>query len=264
MIAERVWFNSGAYRLSGNFFVPDSTSEKPLPGLIYCSGFPGDKESALKIAKGLSDGGYYVLEFDFRGIRESEGELDFASQVDDLKAGLTYFETRKEVNKEWIGVVGHCYGGMMAIVTAAKDLRIKAVAVWDTPGNYKRSLRALRSLHGSIFMRIYAWSKRSQYRGKHIIDQMKNLGHLDPMDHVKEISPRPLLIIHRKNDFLAPVDHAHEIYKQAGEPKKLVIAEGRMHSDRDPFFSSAERENGAIRITLNWLNDILKTSAATV
>ena len=95
-----------------------------------------------------------------------------------------------------IGVVGHCYGGMIAIVTDAKDPRIKAVAVWDTPGNYTRSLRDLRSLHGSIFMRIYAWSKRSRYRGKHVIDQMKNLSHLDPMDHVKEISPRPLLIIH--------------------------------------------------------------------
>lgn len=258
MAAEKVWFNSGRYRLSGDFLVPDSTSEKPMPGLIYCSGFPGDKESAVKIAKGLSDGGYSVLEFDFRGIRESEGELEFGSQVDDLKAALTYLETRKEVNRELIGVVGHCYGGMIAIVTAAKDLRIKAVAVWDTPANYKRGLTALRSLRGNIFMKIYAWSKRSQYRSKHVIDQMKNLGHLDPMDHVKEISPRPLLIIHRKKDFMMPVDHAHEIYEQAEEPKKLVIAEGRMHSDRDPFFSSAEREDGAIRITLEWLNSVLK------
>lgn len=146
MIMERVWFNSGEYRLSGNFFAPDSASEKPLPGLIHCSGFPGDKKSVLKIAEALSDGGYSVLEFDFRGIRESEGELDFASQVDDLKSALTYLETRKEVNKELVGVVGHCYGGMIGIVTAAKDLRIKAVAVWDTPANYKRSLGNMRSL----------------------------------------------------------------------------------------------------------------------
>jgi len=60
------------------------------------------------------------------------------------------------------------------------------------------------------------------------------------------------------------VIHAHELYKQAGEPKKLVIAEGWKHYDNDPFYSSAERENGAIRITLDWLNDVLKTSAAIV
>ena len=262
MTIERVWFNSGLYRLSGNFFAPDSASEKPLPGLIYCSGFPGDKESALKIAKALSDGGYSVLEFDYRGIRESEGEVDFTSQVDDLKSALTYLETRKEVKKELIGVVGHCYGGMIGIVTAAKDLRIKAVAVWDTPGNYKRSLRAMRSSVGNIYMRMYIWLQRSQYRGKNILDQMKNLSHLEPMDHVKEISPRPLLIIHRKKDLIVPVDHAHEIYEQAEEPKKLVISEGWMHYDKDPFFSSAERENGAIRTTLDWLKEVLKTSAA--
>jgi len=259
---ERVWFNSGPYRLSGDFFTPDSASEKPLPGLIYCSGFPGDKESALKIAKALSGGGYSVLEFDYRGIRESEGEVDFTSQVDDLKSALTYLEARKEVKKELIGVVGHCYGGMMGIVTAAKDLRIKAVAAWDTPGNYKRSLKAMRSPVGNIYMRMYIWLQRSQYRGRNILDQMKNLSHLDPMDYVKEISPKPLLIIHRKNDLNVPVDHAHEIYEEAGEPKKLVIAEGWMHYDKDPFFSSAEIENGAIRTTLDWLKEALNASAA--
>jgi len=146
MIAEKAWFSSGPYRLSGNFFAPDSASEKPLPGLIYCSGFPGDKESVLKIAEGLSGGGYSVLEFDYRGVRESEGGVDFASEVDDLKAALTYLETRKEVNKEWIGVAGHCMGGAIAIVAAAKDQRIKAVAAWATSGNYKRWIRSQRSL----------------------------------------------------------------------------------------------------------------------
>jgi fermentation-respiration switch protein FrsA (DUF1100 family) len=78
---------------------------------------------------------------------------------------------------------------------------------------------------------------------------------------VKEISPRPSLIIRQKKDRFVPVDHAHEIYQQAGERKKPVIAEGRRHSDRDPFFSSVKRENCAIRITLDWLNEVLKTSA---
>jgi len=91
------------------------------------------------------------------------------------------------------------------------------------------------------------------------LDQLKNLGPLDPLNYVKEISPRPLLITHRKNDFLAPVIHAHELYEQAGKPKKLVIAKGWKHYDSDPFFSSSEREDGAIRITLDWLRGILKT-----
>jgi fermentation-respiration switch protein FrsA (DUF1100 family) len=78
------------------------------------------------------------------------------------------------------------------------------------------------------------------------------------MMRAKEISPRPLLIIHRKRGFLASVHHAHDIYAQAEEAKRIVIAEGWAHNDGDPFFSSAERENGAIRISRDWLNDVFK------
>jgi len=257
MTPERVSFNSGKYRLFGTFFVPESV-KKPLPSLVYCSGFPGDWDSAVKIAEGLSNGGYCALAFDFRGIRESEGEVDFASQIDDLKAALTYLETIPEVNKDSIGVVGHCMGGQVALVTAAKDPRVKAVVVWDTPGNYKRSLRRMRSLRGRIFFMIYPWSKRSQYRGKDIADQSRGLGKMDPMDYVKQISPRPLLIIHRRWDRVVSARHAHELYEQAEEPKKIVIAKGRSHTDSDSFYSSAERGDGAIKTTLDWLGSVLR------
>lgn len=53
-------------------------------------------------------------------------------------------------------------------------------------------------------------------------------------------------MIHRKKDFLAPAHQAHNIYEQAEEPKKLATDEGWVHYDMDPFFSSAERANGAI------------------
>lgn len=240
-------FNSGPFQLTGKFFAPDYASEKPLPGLIYCSGFPGSERS-FRIANALSDRGYSVLKLNYRGIRESEGEVDFASQVDDVKAGLTYLETRMEVNRELIGIVGHSAGGALAIVTTAKDLRVKAVAVWDAIGNYERFLKFMLSLHGNIMMRLDAWLCRREYRGKNIINQMKNLGHLNvsPRDYVGEISPRPLLIVHRRNDFLVPVQHAYDLYEKAGDPKKLVIVEGRMHSVTEEM----------IRLTIDWFNSI--------
>lgn len=253
---ERLLIESGSHHLASWFFAPDSAPQSPLPGLVYCSGFPGS-EYGLKIGKALSNGGYAVLKFDYRGIRESEGELDFASQGDDLKAGLTYLETRQDVNRNLIGVVGHSAGAAVAIVTAARDPRIKAVAVWGALGNYKRFLRFLRSLHGSIAMKLDIWLSRSQYRGKHVFDQMMSLGQFDPMDHVMEISPRPLLIIHQRHEIWAPVQHAYDLYQEAREPKKLVIVEGWRHSGSKSFYS-AERKDGAIRMTLDWLSSVLK------
>jgi len=109
-----------------------------------------------------------------------------------------------------------------------------------------------------IFFAIYPWLKGSQYRGKDIVDQLRNLGKMDPMDYVNQIAPRPLLIIHRRSDLGASVRHAHELYEQAEEPKKIVIAKGMGHMDSDPFYSSAKREDGAIKTTLAWFDSVLR------
>jgi hypothetical protein len=247
---ERVGLNSGPFQLTGKLLVPDHASEKPLPGLIYCCGFPGSEQHILRIAKALSHGGYSVLSLNYRGFRESEGEVDFASQVDDVKAGLTYLETRMEVNRELIGIVGHSAGGALAIGTAAQDLRIKAVAVWGALGNYELFLKFLLSLHGNLMMRLDTWLCRRKYRRKNIIDQMKSIlsQNVSPLDDVGEISPRPLLIIHQRNDFSMPAQHAYDLYERAGDPKKLVIVEGRNHSVTD----------GMIKLTIDWFNCIFR------
>jgi len=243
---EKVGLNSGPFQLTGKFFAPHYAPEQPLPGLIYCSGFPGS-EQCFRIAKALSDGGYAVLKLNYRGIRESEGEVDFASQVDDVKAGLTYLETRVEINREQIGIVGHSAGGSVAILTAASDLRIKAVAVWAAVANYELFLKFLLSPHGNLMTRLDNWLGRREYRGKNIIDQMKSiLLTPPPKDYVEKISPRPLLIIHQKNDLFVPAQHAYGLYERAGDPKKLVIVEGRMHSVTERM----------IKLTIDWFNSV--------
>lgn len=248
MIEERAKFNSGPFQLTGKFFAPEYASEKPLPALIYCCGFPGS-EMSFRIAKTLSDGGYSVLALNYRGIRESEGEVDFASQVDDVKAGLTYLETRVEVKRELIGIVGHSAGGALAILTAAQDLRIKAVAVWGAIGNYERFLRFLLSPHGNIMMRLDGWFGRREYRGRNIMNQMKSFltQNPPPIDCVSRISPRPLLIVHEKNDMFVSAHHASDLYERAGDPKKLVIVKGRTHSVTEEM----------IRLTIDWFKSIL-------
>ena len=68
-----------------------------------------------------------------------------------------------------------------------------------------------------------------------------------------KLSPRPLLIIHRRNERIISLPHAYELERHAGQPKMLVVAEERMHMDSDSFFSSCERRDEAIKLTLDWL-----------
>ncbi len=254
---EEVWFKSNGFRLSGTLCIPKDVTEKKVPGLIYCSGFAGYKKSRKKIIQGLCHSGYVVFTFDFRGIRKSEGKLDFAAQVDDLKAAITYLQSRKEVD-DTIIVVGMCVGGAVAICTAAQDQRIKAVAVWDTPIFSQHELDRMLKLPGSISTRIHGFYHSWHVRGTlGYIKKAWAWAKINPIEDISDISPRPLLIIHRKNDVVVPSESAHSLYNKAKEPnKKLIIAEGRNHSELAAFFTSTEKKDGAITLTLDWLTRI--------
>jgi hypothetical protein len=52
---------------------------------------------------------------------------------------------------------------------------------------------------------------------------MKNLSHLDPMNHMDETSPGPLLIVREKNDPFARVQHAYDLYEQTEESKGGIL-----------------------------------------
>lgn len=46
---------------------------------------------------------------------------------------------------------------------------------------------------------------------------------------VRQISPRPILLMHGTQDDLVPVVHSERIYEKALEPKQLWIAEDAWH-----------------------------------
>ena len=252
---EEVWFKSNDFELAGTLCIPKGATKKKFPGLIYCSGFAGYKKSRMKIIQGLCNSGdYVVFTFDFRGIRKSEGKLDFAAQVDDLKAAITYLQSRKEVDDRII-VVGMCLGGAVAICTAAQDQRIKAVAIWDTPVLSQPDLDRMLKLPGAISTRIHGF-----YHSWHVSGTMGYnkkawaWAKINPIECISNISPRPLLIIHRKNDIQVPSRYAHVLYDKAREPKKLIMVDGRNHSELADFFTSTDKKDGAINLTLDWLS----------
>ncbi len=135
----------------------------------------------------------------------------------------------------------------------ARDHRVRAVAVWDTVGDIREQVETLVfRITWGLYVTLWA---RNVHGKRGMNEKVKEAAvKLNPVDCIGRISPRPLLIIHREKDMMAPVDYAYELERNAGQPKELVIAEGRMHSDSDSFFSSKDRDDGAIRLTLDWLN----------
>ncbi|MCJ7578237.1 MAG: alpha/beta fold hydrolase, partial [candidate division Zixibacteria bacterium] len=84
------------------------------------------------LAHTLSNSGILVLRYDKRGVGKSEGDFKTASLSDlvsDVKAGILYLKSRKDVDTSRICLIGHSEGAVIAPMIAAEDKSIKAIVL---------------------------------------------------------------------------------------------------------------------------------------
>lgn len=129
--------------LAGTLTVPRSGGPFPVALLITGSG-PQDRDEALMghkpfliLSDYLTRRGIAVLRVDDRGVAKSTGNfatattLDFA---DDVRAGIAYLKTRKEIDPKKIGLIGHSEGGLIGPMVAAKSPDVAFVVMMAGPG----------------------------------------------------------------------------------------------------------------------------------
>ncbi len=116
--------------LDGTLTLPKNAM-RGVPAVVLVSGSgPQDRDETLfghkpfhVIADYLTRKGIAVLRYDDRGIGGSTGEYQYGTHMDfatDAAAALAYLRTRKEIDPEKIGIVGHSEGGMIAPIVATK------------------------------------------------------------------------------------------------------------------------------------------------
>jgi pimeloyl-ACP methyl ester carboxylesterase len=78
----------------------------------------------LVIADYLTRNGIAVLRYDDRGFAQSTGDFKTATTADfaaDVESAIAYLKTRREINANKIGLVGHSEGGVIAPMVAARS-----------------------------------------------------------------------------------------------------------------------------------------------
>jgi pimeloyl-ACP methyl ester carboxylesterase len=91
----------------------------------------------LVLADHLTRNGIAVLRYDDRGNGRSTGDFKAATTEDlatDAESAITYLKTRKEINKNAIGLAGHSEGGMIAAMIASKTNDLGFVVLLAAPG----------------------------------------------------------------------------------------------------------------------------------
>lgn len=114
--------------LAGTLTYPKEGTDFPAVVMITGSGAQDRDELAfnhkpfLVISDHLTKNGIAVLRFDDRGVGKSKGVFSGATSKDfaqDAIAAVEYLKTRKEINKNQIGLIGHSEGGTIAPMIAA-------------------------------------------------------------------------------------------------------------------------------------------------
>ncbi len=122
--------------LAGTFTYPKGARNLPAVTLISGSG-PNDRDCDylehkpfLVIADFLTKNGIAVLRYDKRGIGQSTGDYATATSVDfarDVEFAVTYLKSRKEIDKDKIGLIGHSEGGIIAPMVAEKSKDVRYI-----------------------------------------------------------------------------------------------------------------------------------------
>ena len=62
-----------------------------------------------------------------------------------------------------------------------------------------------------------------------------------PAEAAAQIAPTPFLVVHGDQDVYFPVDHAHQLYEAASDPKELWVIPGFGHAERGVDKALADR-----------------------
>ena len=160
-IEEVVFKNINAgITLAGTLTSPPSEGKFPAVLLLSGSGAQDRDEAAfghrpfLVLADYLTRRGIAVLRVDDRGVGGSTGDFDEATAMDyaaDAMAGVAYLKSRKEINHDLIGLVGHSEGGMIASMVAVQSPDIAFIVLIASPGlaikemEYSEQARTLKA-----------------------------------------------------------------------------------------------------------------------
>jgi cephalosporin-C deacetylase-like acetyl esterase len=211
-------------KVTGLLSVPKNSNQPP-PVIILLHG-KGDRKTVDYIEFGntmLTNAGYAVLRLDFEehgDRKENDYDFDFTGDtkywtrnvisqtVFDLQRAVDFIETRKELDAARIGFYGISLGGVAGTIFCGLDKRVKVPVIVLAGGQ-------LNLIYGKKALSAEA----KEYTGI-----------IEPKNFVKQIAPRPLLMMNAENDDIIKPIMSKLLYKKAKNPKEIIWYPAKHHT----------------------------------
>jgi dienelactone hydrolase len=137
--------SAGGVKIAGTFYPASGQSS---PAILMLHQWMSDRHSYDDLAKRMQAKGFAVLTIDGRGFGESvkaaNGSAIAPSKSDEMVAGMKadvnaafeFLSKQDNVSPTRIGIVGASYGSSLALICAADNEKVKAVALLSPGVNY--------------------------------------------------------------------------------------------------------------------------------
>lgn len=241
-------------RLPG-YFLPALDVEGPAPALIYLNGADSLSEEVYFTAgRAAQEFGYNFLMFNAPGVGLTLYELGLPTRPDCEKfvtPVVDYLESRPEVDRDRIGLIGESFAGYLLPRAAAFEKRIKACAVWSPI--YEFNLEQFWSVAPAPFK-------------DHLIRLLGARDEQDVFEKAKAYTLKgvaeqitcPIYLLQGSEDWLIyrPIEAALRIAREAKGPATVRIIErdegvgGALHCQKDNL-------HVAHLETFNWFMEVL-------
>jgi uncharacterized protein len=214
--AEVVDFHAAdGVRLSGWFLPaigqPSRSGADPTPGpaVLICNGNAGDRSHRLPLAEALTERGYAVLLFDYRGFAGNPGNPSEDGLRADARAAAEALAARPVVDPERIAYFGESLGSAVA-GGLATEVPPAALVLRSPPSSLAEVGR-----HHYPFLPIFDALLFDRYP---LAEQLRSV-------HV------PLLVLVTERDETVPAELSRRVFDAAAEPKRYVPLFASHHND---------------------------------
>lgn len=203
--------------------------QEAIGTILIFHGIRDSKESQLGIGTYLRSLGYRAVLVDGRGHGRSTGKYLTFGVVESRDAVqiLDWLKRRGKLT-EPVGAVGVSYGGAVAIQTAARDARIKAVVSVSTFSSLEGALDSYVADRVPIIGSLYTAGQL-----KKVAAEAGQLASFDPSDADTAAAARrtraAILLLHGDRDEKVPPHHAEAIRRAGGNRVKLILVPDEDH-----------------------------------
>jgi dipeptidyl aminopeptidase/acylaminoacyl peptidase len=218
--------NPSGQRIVG--IIDKPKGKPPFETLIFCHGFKGFKEQKYieYIANFLSKRGICVVRFDStNGIGESGGDIfdvTAGHYLEDLEMVFNWVKNQNFVKKKALSIGGASFGGMVAVLFAAKSPPIKSL-ILQSPAFKPKELHKdvdLKKWQKQGYLIFHSHSKNIDVRVGY---QFYAEGLKYDMEEAAARIKVPTLIIHGTKDTSVPLRQSKDLIEVLQVPKKLFL-----------------------------------------